>query len=56
MNAFQRQNFKLDDPIEQGIPCYEQDENGQRGLCDKKSIIITLERQNHLTIIKLPFS
>ena len=29
MNAFQRQNFKLDDPI-------GQDESGQKGQCDRK--------------------
>ena len=26
MNEFQKLNFNLDDPIEQGISCYKQDE------------------------------
>ena len=29
MNAFERRNFQLDGPIEQGIFCYELEENGQ---------------------------
>ena len=31
INVTQRRNLKLEDPIEQGFSCYEQDENGQRG-------------------------
>ena len=54
MNAFQRGNFKLDDPVKQGISCYEQDKNRQRFQSDKEPTI-ALERQNHLTIIKLQF-
>ena len=32
MNAFQRRNFKLDDPIEQGTSCYEQEVNATKSL------------------------
>ena len=51
MKVFQRRNFKLDDPIEQGTSCYEQDENGQ-GVNVTKSLLLFLEKQNHLTIIR----
>ena len=48
------ENFKLDDPIEQGISSYEQDKNGQKGQFDKEHTTV-LERQNRFTVIKLPF-
>ena len=50
INAFQRRNFKLDDPIEQGTSSYDQDGSRQKSQCDNESTI--LEKQNHLTIIR----
>ena len=54
MNAFQRRNFKLDDPIEQGISCYEQDENGQRGQFNREPTA-ALERKNILQSLNFRF-
>ena len=53
MNVFPRRNFKLDDPIKQGISCYEKRRNGQRGVYDGEPTT-ALERHNYVTINKLP--
>ena len=54
MNAFQKRNFKLDDPIEQGISCYKQDETN-KGQYEGEPTT-ALERQDHIILIKLLFS
>ena len=52
MNAFQRRDSKMDDPIEQGTSCYEQEEKGQGINATKSLFYFIFEKQSHFTIIR----